>query len=98
MYYIGTLSSSNPNHLRRITEIPCLIIAIIIIIITYSVGIEFEYLIKSQIIIGNELLEHSHSISSINDDEIRYKLSPTGKYIKAIDDIPLLQLRRYLYI
>lgn len=77
-------------------------IAIIIIIITYSVGIEFEYLIKSQIIIGNELLEttshhtSNNTSSNSNNDMIRFKLSPSGKYIKAgsIEDVPSIQFKR----
>ena len=70
---ICTLAYGNPILLRKYSEIPCLCIAILILYITYSIGIEFELLISNKTIIGN-ITTTSNSNSSKDIEKIANKL------------------------
>lgn len=66
---ICNLSKANIQSLHNIAEIPCILIAIFIIYITYQVGIEFEMLIISNQVVGGD--------KSCNNDDMKH--SKTSK-------------------
>ena len=56
---ITSLSSGNVHKLRRLSEVPMIIISILFLIVVWITGKEFDQLIKQNIIVGRELVEDS---------------------------------------
>jgi AAA family ATP:ADP antiporter len=52
---VCTWAGGNAAQLRTISEIPCLLVAATILVITYFIGVEFEQLIASKTFIGADL-------------------------------------------
>ena len=52
---ICTMAGGHVSTLRRTAEIPSLVIAVVILIVTYSIGLDFDALIKSKTFIGADI-------------------------------------------
>jgi hypothetical protein len=52
---VCTMAGGNAAQLRRISEVPCLVVAAAILIITYFIGVEFEHLIATKAVIGADI-------------------------------------------
>ena len=50
--FIANFANGNVHKLRMLTEIPCIILSVVFIAVSYIVGDKFEYLIKNNIIVG----------------------------------------------
>lgn len=69
---ITNLSNGDVKKLRAISEIPCIILCIGIIILSWMLGIDFNRLVKKKIIIGDEIFSGiQYDTSSINNNIIR---------------------------
>jgi len=65
---VCTLAGANVSTLRRTSEIPCLVLAAVILGITYNIGHEFEALIASKTFIGADI--QPSKINPANHDEL----------------------------
>ena len=50
--FITNMAAGNAERLRNISEIPCLVIAVALIALAYSIGTEFQRLVDNKIVIG----------------------------------------------
>lgn len=78
---ITSLSGGDINKLRRRSEIPMILIALIFIIIVWKTGKEFDQLIQKNIIIGEEL---EHNPQEIQERKRRDKLNDELKKINGL--------------
>eukprot|EP01038_Epipyxis_sp_PR26KG_P009270 gene9270-12487_t len=72
---ISYTAFGNIHHLRNISEIPCLVISIIIIILTYQIGQDFNYMIIHNEIVGEDRPVSIYTID-LNAPPIRNGLKP----------------------
>jgi ATP:ADP antiporter, AAA family len=75
---ICSFAGANAAQLRRIAEIPCLVIAAGILVITWSIGFEFQELVTAKTFIGAEsdpdLISNANHIYHVNENfEAGYK-------------------------
>jgi AAA family ATP:ADP antiporter len=69
---ITNLSNGDVKTLRVISEIPCIILCIGIIILSWMLGIDFNRLVKKNIVIGDEIFTGiQYDTSSINNNIVR---------------------------
>jgi ATP/ADP translocase len=52
---VCTLAGANPAQLRRTAEIPSLLVAAAIVLVTYFIGLEFEHLVATKTFIGADV-------------------------------------------
>jgi len=61
---ITSFAAGNIKKLRNISEIPCIIVAIMMIVLSWVIGLEFNRLTSENIIIGNEANNNSNNNSN----------------------------------
>lgn len=59
---LTSLARGDPSRLRLISEIPCLIIASLIVLLAFSVGRDFQNLVDSNVTVGDEQLYVEHHL------------------------------------
>jgi hypothetical protein len=93
--FLTHMAHGNINKLRLLSEIPCLLISLFIILLAYEIGKDFEILNRDNIIIGNDVGVVNYPI-----DDIRNGLIPGNEYSgnKYPGDVeyPTLQTRNGL--
>lgn len=65
---ITSLSSGDVQKLRRLSEIPMILIAVLFLIVVWITGKEFDQLIQQNIVIGKELEENSSHYNNNNNN------------------------------
>jgi hypothetical protein len=73
--FLTHMAHGNINKLRLLSEIPCLLISLFIILLAYEIGKDFEILNKDNIIIGNDINVLNYPI-----DDIKNGLIPGNEY------------------
>ena len=89
--FITHLAHGHANKLRAISEIPCLLISLLILVVAWQVGSEFQHLTKENIVIGEENLLYVHTQNlptrkGLNPGDVGYDGYNLGLFDGAFDD------------
>lgn len=89
--FITHIADGDANNLRVISEIPCLLISLFILIVAWSIGSEFQHLTKENIVIGEENLLYVHTQNlptrkGLNPGDVGYDGYDLGLFDGAFDD------------
>lgn len=96
-----TLAGGNINTVRSTTEIPCLIVAATILVITYFIGVEFESLIASKTFIGADIEPPRSNpavhLRAVNEQYFHYgeKIDAADGAYHSEDDVEMVQKLGY---
>ncbi len=94
--FIANFANGDVQVLRRYSEIPCIVVAIVFMAFAYKSGVEYDYLTEHDITVGNEdddaKLVHGDAfasipMSSVIVDEFGNRIPVQGKSVQ--DDPPL---------
>ena len=89
--FITHIAHGNSNKLRAISEIPCLLISLFILLLAWQIGTEFQYLTKENIIIGDENLTFNSTQGlptrkGLNPGDVGYDGYNLGLFEGTFDD------------
>jgi hypothetical protein len=78
--FLTHMAHGNIHKLRLLSEIPCLLISLFIILLAYEIGKDFEIFNKENIVIGNDIGILNYPIDDMRNGLIPGNENPGDKY------------------